>query len=151
MGIWQRRWTHNSEVDLVLFLGFTMVESRWYWRQWPFGERGSWQLQPPLDNGAQPAHAASALAYVMYVCGGIAFGARRGRSLLTMMVVGEGWLWPLDRWVTRQSRYAERTSDYRGGSISMIITDLDVLDCCICFDPLSVPVFQVGFPSCPSF
>ncbi|KAJ1394868.1 E3 ubiquitin-protein ligase [Sesbania bispinosa] len=33
-------------------------------------------------------------------------------------------------------------SNDRGRSISAIITDPDVLDCFICFEPLSVPVYQ---------
>lgn len=36
-------------------------------------------------------------------------------------------------------------------SIPIFVSDPDVLDCCICYEPLSAPVFQVNFPSRPSF
>ena len=44
------------------------------------------------------------------------------------------------------------TDDWdRDRSISVTITDPDVLDCCICYEPLSAPVFQVSFPFFPTF
>lgn len=30
-------------------------------------------------------------------------------------------------------------------SISVTLSDPDVFDCCICYEPLSIPIFQVGF------
>lgn len=32
----------------------------------------------------------------------------------------------------------------RDRSISLTLTDPDVLDCCICYEPLTIPTFQVG-------
>lgn len=36
----------------------------------------------------------------------------------------------------------------RARPVSVVFTDPDVLDCFICYEPLTVPVFQVSFPSC---
>ena len=35
-------------------------------------------------------------------------------------------------------------SGTRDRSISVTLTDPDVLDCCICYEPLSAPIFQVN-------
>ena len=39
----------------------------------------------------------------------------------------------------------------RDRSVPIFVSDPDVLDCCICYEPLAAPVFQVNFPPCPCF
>jgi len=43
------------------------------------------------------------------------------------------------------------SNETRVRSIPIFVSDPDVLDCCICYEPLSAPVFQVNFPSRPFF
>ncbi|GMN28304.1 hypothetical protein TIFTF001_001993 [Ficus carica] len=85
---------------------------------------------------------------------------RSGLGLLMVVVCGgrwvsgglEIWAWFNCCWNLFEENHPRPLASDRDRSISFFLTDPDVLDCSICFDPLTIPVFQCenGHIACSS-